>query len=112
MASRTNKQGIANKKKQQAKMKKLKKNTTIKLNAKNLSSKEKLERWLIKEIENPKWHKYSRDLAWRKTMCIYTGLREDPDGYRLVGKPNSSEHDFVLVGITSSLRRKLNKMKR
>ncbi len=111
MASRTNKQWIANKKKQQEKMKKLKW-TSTKLNTKNLSGKEKSERWLVREIENPKWKKYTRDLAGRKTMCEYTGLREDPDGYRLVWKPNSSEHDFVLVGITSSLRRKLNKMKK
>ena len=111
MASRTNKIWIAKKKKQQEKLKRLKKAIT-KVSYKNLSTKEKQEKWLIKEMINPKWNKFYRDFSWRKIICVYTWLREDTDWYRVVWKPNSSEHDFVFVWIRPALRRKINKMKK
>ena len=82
------------------------------LKNKNLSEEEKIEKWLIFDLINPKNHKFTRDKSWRKVICLQTWLREDFDGYRLKFKPNSSEVVYEFKGITSALRRKMNKKKK
>jgi len=109
MASRTNKQWIAKKKKQLEKLKILKVWAKRRFKNKNLSEEEKLEKWLIFYMTNPKNHKFSRDKSWRKIICLETWLREDYDWYRLVFKANSSEMVYNYKGITPALRRKLKK---
>lgn len=98
---------ILKKKQQQEKIKKLKEGSIT--TGWNIPSKEK--NIVSKEITNPKWHSYSRSFGMRKIMCAYTNLREDPDWYRLIGKSNSSEYDFVYNGLSKQLRRWKNKTK-
>jgi len=112
MASRTNKQWIAKKKKQLEKLRMLKVWWKRRLKNKNLSEEEKIEKGLIFEMVNPKSHKFTRDKSGRKVICLQTWLREDYDWYRLRFKPNSSEVFYVYKWITSALRRKLNRNKR
>lgn len=76
---------------------------------KDLSEQDKIAKWLIFDLKNPKWNKYSRDKSWRKVICIITWLREDIDGYRLVFKANSQEIEYVKSGVNSRLRKFLNK---
>ena len=111
MASRTNKQGIAKKKAQLQKLKMLKVWAKRRLKNKNLSEEEKIEKWFIFEMINPKWKKFSRDKSWRKVICLQTWMREDEDGYRLLFKPNSSELEYVYSGLNARLRRKLKRRK-
>ncbi len=112
MASRTNKQWIAKKKKQLEKLKILKVWAKRWLKFKNLSEEEKLEKGLIFDLVNPKNNKFTRDKSWRKIICLQTGLREDTDWYRLIFLPNSSEVKYVYKGISSALRKKINKSKK
>ncbi len=109
MASRTNKQWIAKKKKQLEKLKILKVWSKRRLKNKELSEEEKIEKWLIFELINPKNHKFTRDKSRRKVICLQTWLREDTDWYRLRFKPNSSEVYYEFKWITTALRKKLNK---
>ena len=109
MASRTNKQWIAKKKAQLQKLKMLKVWAKRRLKNKNLSEEEKIEKWLIFDMENPAWRKFSRDKSWRKIICLQTGMREDENGYRLIFKPNSSEVEYIYSGINARLRRKLKR---
>ena len=109
MASRTNKQWIAKKKKQLEKLRALKVWAKRWLKNKNLSEEEKIEKWLIFDLQNPSGKKYSRDKTGRKVICIQTWLREDFDWYRLRFKANSSEVLYYKSWINSRLRRKIRK---
>jgi hypothetical protein len=112
MASRTNKQWIAKKKKMLEKLRSLKKWWKRRHKNKNLSEEEKITKWLIFDMENPKWQKFSRDKSWRKIICLQTWLREDFNWYRLIFKPNSQQVEYRFTGINSRLRKKLNKSKK
>ncbi len=107
--ARTNKIWILKKKKQLEKIKLIKSWWKRYLKNKWFSEEEKLEKWLIFDLENPDSNKFSRDKSWRKVICKQTGLREDLDGYRLVFKANSSELEFIYSGMNSRLRKKINK---
>lgn len=109
MASRTNKQWIFKKKQQLEKLKSLKKTWQRYLKNRNLSEEEKISKWLIFELENPKWHKFFRDKSWRKIICKYTWLREDPDWYRMVFRANSQEAIFKHTWANARLRKFLRK---
>ena len=109
--ARTNKMWILKKKQQLEKIKLLKSWWKRYLKNKNLSEEEKLEKWLIFDLENLAGHKFTRDKSGRKVICKQTWLREDLDGYRLVFKANSSEVEFVYSGVNSRLRRKIKKAK-
>ncbi len=106
---RTNKIWILKKKKQLEKIKLIKSWWKRYLKNKWFSEEEKLEKWLIFDLENPNLNKFSRDKSGRKVVCKQTWLREDLDGYRLVFLANSSETKFVYSGINSRLRRKIKK---
>jgi len=113
MASRTNKQWILKKKQQLEKLKILKKWWKRYFKNKNLSQEDKINYWLIFELENPKWNKYVRDKSWRKILCVLTWLREDSDLYRLCFKANSNEVYYNYTNrISSRLRRFINKNKK
>ena len=107
MAWRTNKVWILRKRKQLEKLKSKKDKKY--LSTKNMSEKEKLEKWLIFEKENPMWKQYSRDKSGRKIICVQTGLREDLDAYRLLFKANSNEIYFVKTWINARLNKKIKK---
>ena len=112
MASRTNKQWILKKKQQLEKLKIIKKWWKRYLKNKNLSEEEKIAKWLVFDLTNPKWNKYIRDKSWRKVVCKDTWLREDLDGYRLYFKANSNEVNYAHSWIKSRLRKFINKSKK
>lgn len=112
MASRTNKQWILKKKQQLEKLKLLKRWWKRYLKNRNLSEEEKISKWLIFDLLNPKWNKYTRDKSWRKVICKNTWLREDLDWYRLLFKSNSNELHYSFIWFSSSLRRFINKNKK
>jgi len=103
MVTRTNKQWIANKKKQQSKTKWLKKVsiTEFKLKMRKLSKEEKIECWYFKKYKNPKWNVFSWNYFWQKYICCETDIREDPDWYRIILKPNSKEVTFIYKWLES-----------
>lgn len=111
MATRTNKQWILKKKQQLEKLKSLKKNWQRYLKNKNFSEEEKISRWLIFDLENPRWHNFTRDKSGRKIICKYTWLREDPDWYRMIFRANSQEAIFNHTWMNSRLRKFLRKSK-
>ena len=112
MASRTNKMWILKKKKQLEKIKAIKWASSSRVvKNRSLSEPEKLDLWLVFDLENPKWKKYTRDKSWRKVICKQTGLREDMDGYRLLFKPNSSELIYKFSGFNARLNRRMKKAK-
>lgn len=101
MASRTNKMWILKKKKQLQKQQKT-----------SITNKAELEK-VKKEYVNPKGNKYVRFFRAGKLICDSTTCREDPDWYRLVGKPNSGEFDFIFKWKESRcFRRRERKQKR
>ena len=53
------------------------------------------------EYTNPKGNSYLFFKRGGKRVCDMTNTREDADGYRLVGRANSSEVDHVYKGVTS-----------
>lgn len=89
MASRTNKMWILKKKKQLQKQQKSTKAT-----------REELEN-VKRDYTNPKGNTYTRFFRSGKLICDSTTAREDPDGYRIVWKPNSGDYDFVYKGFDS-----------
>ena len=109
--ARTNKIWIFKKKQQLEKIKLLKSWWKRYLKNKWHSEEEKIEKWLIFDLENPNLHKFTRDKSGRKIICKQTGLREDFDWYRLVLKPNSTDIQFIFSGINSRLRKKIKKSK-
>ena len=111
MASRTNKKGIAAKKKQlQKQASRLKWEKRFNYPKRKLNLEDAKELWIIWSKTNQKWNTYHRFLKWRK-VCWETRLRVDPDGYRLIKLPPWGL-DFVEVPISGWLRKKLVKSSR
>ena len=111
MASRTNKKGIAAKKRQlQKQASRRKGEKKFSYPKRKLNLEEAKELWVVGAKTNPKNNTYHRFLKWRK-ICWETRLRVDPDGYRLIKLP-SWGLDFVEVPISWWLRRKLVKNNR
>lgn len=54
-----------------------------------------------REYENPKGNSYTFFSRSGKRICDMTNCREDGDGYRLLGRPNSGEVDHVYTGDSS-----------
>jgi hypothetical protein len=106
MASRTNKRGIAAKKvqqqKQAARTRGAKKFTYPK---RKLDIDEAKEFGVIGVVKNPKGNEYNRFLRGRK-ICRETGLRVDPDGYRVIRTPAGGT-EIVVAPISGRTRTKL-----
>lgn len=106
--SRTNKQGIAAKKAQQAKQAKRNKGAKrFEYPKRNLWLQEAKDLWVIGVSTNPKGREYHRFLRWRR-ICRETRLKIDPDGYRQIVLPSGST-DFVEVMMSGRVRSKLIK---
>ncbi len=74
--------------------------------------KRKME-WKEKEYTNPKWNTYKRFFRSWKRISDKTTCREDPDGYRILRRPNSSEIEFKYKGKDSyCYRKRLKKSKK
>ncbi len=93
--ARTNKQGIAKKKAQQAKQKAL-----------SWWNKTKQEDGLKRDYTNPLWSSYTRFMRSGKRINDTTSCREDPDGYRIKRKPSWGEPTFEHVGKASRAYRR------
>jgi len=109
MASRTNKRGIAAKKRQLQKQAQRKKGEKS-YPKRKLSLEEAKQLGVVIAKENPAGHLYHRFARGRK-VCRETRLRVDRDGYRLVKLP-SGGYDFVQVPISGWIRKKLAKAAR
>jgi len=106
--ARTNKKGIAAKKRQlQKQASRTKGERKFTYPKRKLNLEEAKELGIVWAKTNPKGNTYNRFLKWRK-ICWETRLRVDADGYRLVKLP-SGGMDFVEVPITGWLRKKLVK---
>ena len=90
--ARTNKMGILKQKQQVAKQKKMLGDTSFS---------HEDERGMKSEYTNPKDNRYLFFKRSGKWICDMTNCREDPDGYRLVGKPNSGEVEHIYKGTSS-----------
>ena len=111
MASRTNKKGIAAKKRQlQKQASRMKGERRFNYPKRKVSLDEAKELGFVWAKTNPKGNTYHRFLKWRK-LCWETRLKVDPDGYRLVKLP-SGGLEFVEVPISGWLRKKLAKSSR
>ncbi|HCB51804.1 TPA: hypothetical protein DEP21_04540 [Patescibacteria group bacterium] len=108
MASRTNKQGIAAKKAQQAKQARRTKGTKrFEYPKRKITLEEGKDLGVVGLWKNPKGREYHRFLRGRK-MCWETRLRVDPDGYRYIRTPSGGS-EIVQVGISGWTRTKLRK---
>lgn len=86
--SRTNKQGIAAKKAQQAKQAKRTRGARrFEYPKRNVSLQDAKDMGFVGVVTNPKGREFHRFLKWRK-VCWETRLRIDPDGYRMVILPS------------------------
>jgi hypothetical protein len=83
--SRTNKMGILKQKQQVAKQKKMMSDS--------VSADE--QNGIKHEFTNPKGNSYLFFKRSGKWICDMTNCREDGDGYRLVGRPNSGDVDHI-----------------
>lgn len=111
MASRTNKRGIAAKKAQlQKQASRTKGAKRFSYPKRKLDIDEAKEFGVIGVVKNPKGNEYHRFLRGRKT-CRETGLRTDPDGYRLIRTPSGST-EVVQAPISGRTRGKLIKKTR
>ena len=111
MASRTNKKGIAAKKRQlQKQASRMKGERRFNYPKRKVSLEEAKELGFVWAKTNPKGNTYHRFLKWRK-LCWETRLKVDPDGYRLVKLP-SGGLEFVEIPISGWLRKKLAKSSR
>ncbi|UFX82965.1 hypothetical protein [Candidatus Absconditicoccus praedator] len=108
MASRTNKKGIAAKKAQlQKQASRMKGQKRFNYPKRKLSLEDAKELAVVGSKTNPAGRNYHWFLKGRK-ICWETGLRVDPDGYRLYVKP-SGGMEFTEVPISGWLRKKLAK---
>lgn len=96
MSSRTNKIWIL-KKKQQLQKQKLKKQEIEYMNFEE------------REFKNPLWNIYKRFYRSWKWINLTTKVREDPDWYRIIRKPNSWEIYRIYKWITWWLKRYIRK---
>jgi len=111
MASRTNKKGIAAKKRQlQKQAGRMKGERKFNYPKRKVSLDEAKELGFVWAKTNPKGNTYNRFLRWRK-ICWETRLKVDPDGYRLTKLP-SGWMEFVEVPVGGWLRKKLAKSAR
>ena len=111
MASRTNKKGIAAKKRQlQKQASRMKWERRFNYPQRKVSLEEAKEIGFVWAKTNPKWNTYNRFLKGRK-LCWETRLKVDPDGYRLVKLP-SGGLEFVEIPISGWLRKKMAKSAR
>ncbi|MFA7284195.1 MAG: hypothetical protein WC004_00025 [Candidatus Absconditabacterales bacterium] len=106
--ARTNKQGIAAKKSQQAKQARRSKGLKrFEYPKRNLGLQEAKDLGVIGVQTNPKGHDYHRFLKGRR-ICWETRLRVDNDGYRLIVLPGGST-DFTEVMQSGWVRGKILK---
>jgi len=108
MASRTNKQGIAKKKAQQAKQANRTKGARrFDYPKRKLTLEEAKDLGVVGVMKNPKGHDYNRFIRGRK-VCRETKIRIDPDGYRYIKTPAGGS-EFVQAPVSGRTRVKLNK---
>lgn len=108
MASRTNKQGIAAKKKAQAKQaKRLKGLRRFEYPKRKLDLEDAKEMGVIGVYKNPAGKEYNWFIKGRK-ICWETRLRVDPDGYRYIRTPSGGT-EMVQVPISGWLRTKMRR---
>lgn len=106
MASRTNKGGIAAKRKQLRKQAwRMKGQKRFDYPKRKLSLEQAKELGVVWAVTNPKWHTYNWFLKWRK-ICWETRLRVDPDGFRYIKTP-SGWSEMVEVEMTGWTQKKL-----
>ncbi len=111
MASRTNKRGIAAKKRQlQKQASRMKGEKRFNYPKRKLSLEEAKQLGIVIAKKNPKGHLYHRFAKGRK-ICRETRLRVDRDWYRLVKLP-SGGLEFVETPISGWIRKKLAKASR
>jgi hypothetical protein len=108
MASRTNKQGIAAKKAQQAKQaRRLKGAKRFDYPKRKITLEEGKELGVIGVWTNPKGREYHWFLRGRK-ICRETRLRVDADGFRYIRTPSGGS-EMVEVAVAGWVRTKLRK---
>lgn len=108
MGARTNKQGIAKKKAQQAKQANRTKGAKrFDYPKRKLTLEEAKELGVVGGKANLKGHEYNRFLRGRK-VCRETKIRLDPDGYRYIKTPSGGS-EMVQAPISGWTRVKLNK---
>lgn len=111
MASRTNKQGIAKKKAQQAKQaSRVRGAKRFDYPKRKLELEEAKELGIVGVHTNPRGATYHRFLRGRK-VCRETRLRTDPDGYRYIKTPSGGS-EIVLAPFSGWTRTKMKKMAR
>ncbi len=111
MASRTNKRWIAAKKEQQKKQSsRLKWEKKFNYPKRKISLEDAKSLSVVGSKTNPQGRDYHWFLKGRK-VCWETGLRVDPDGFRLI-KLSSGGFEFVEVPFSGWVRKKLTKRKK
>lgn len=111
MASRTNKQGIAKKKAQQAKQaSRIRGAKRFDYPKRKLELVEAKELGVVVEYTNPRGATYNWFLRGRK-VCWETRLRIDPDGYRYIRTPSGGS-EMVSAPASGWTRGKMRKMRR
>ncbi len=111
MASRTNKQGIAKKKAQQAKQaSRIRGSRRFDYPKRKLELEEAKELGVVWVYTNPKGSTYNWFLRGRK-VCWETRLRTDPDGYRYIRTP-AGWSEMVLAPASWWTRTKMRKLVR
>ncbi len=111
MASRTNKQGIAKKKAQQAKQaSRIRGSRRFDYPKRKLELEEAKELGVVWVYTNPKGSTYNWFLRGRK-VCWETRLRTDPDGYRYIRTPAGGS-EMVMAPASGWTRTKMRKMVR
>ena len=111
MASRTNKQGIAKKKAQQAKQaSRVRGSRRFDYPKRKLELEEAKELGIICVYTNPKGATYNWFLKGRK-VCWETRLRTDPDGYRYIRTPSGGS-EMVIAPASGWTRGKMRKITR
>ncbi len=112
--ARTNKQGIAKKKSQQARAaSRLRGSKRFEYPKRKLTMEEAKELWVVGVVKNPKGHDYTRFLRGRK-ICRETRLRTDPDGFRFIRTPSGGSEvvDAPQSGWTRGKLKKMMSVKR
>ena len=111
MASRTNKQGIAKKKAQQAKQaSRIRGAKRFDYPKRKLELEEAKELGIVGIYTNGKGSAYHWFLRGRK-VCWETRLRTDPDGYRYIRTPSGGS-EMVIAPSSGWTRTKMKKMVR
>ncbi len=109
MGGRTDKQWIRQRRQQLKKQKKKirsKWEKRFKYPKRKLSLEKAKSLGIVGAKKNPAGNTYHWYLKWRK-VCWETGIRVDPNGYRLFKPPSGSGYDFKKVQLTGRKKRKL-----